>query len=126
MPKSEVEDKRLGDYVIMPVNSDTPFKSWRRSQDPSTLVEVRYPLERHGNAGKVSNAVKTSLRDEFVDQNTQSNGRSADSSGPTSYFIPNFTTIQTPKPTVSMVGKFNRVQREQGKRKFPMVLLTIG
>ena len=73
MPKSEVEDKRQGDYVIMPVNSDMPFKSWWRSQDPSTLVEVRYPHECHDNAGRVSNAAKSSLREEFlefVDQNT--------------------------------------------------------
>ena len=129
MPKSEVEEKRLGDCVVMPIGLETSFKTWWRSQDASTIVQVRYPHDRHGNAGKVSNAAKSSLREEFldfVDHNTQPNGRSADSSGPTSYFIPKFTTIQTPKPNVShycerlgrsVVGEFNRVQREQGKQE---------
>lgn len=56
--------------------------------------------------------------------NSQPNGRSSDSYGPTSYFLPKFTTIQAPKPSVShyeerlarsVVGEFNRVQRERGK-----------
>ena len=129
MEKSKVEEKRLGDCVIMPAGLETSFKSWWRSQDASTIVQVRYPHERHGNAGKTSNSAKSSLREdflEFVDLNTQPNGRSADSSGPTSYFIPKFSTIQTPKPTVShyeerlsrsVVGEFNRVQRERGKQE---------
>jgi len=58
--------------------------------------------------------------------NSQPNGRSADSSGPTSYFLPKFSTIQIPKTTVtnheerlsrSVVGEFNRVQRELGKQE---------
>ena len=74
----------------------------------------------------MSNYAKDDTREqflEFVDLNTQPNGRSADSAGPTMYFIPKFSTIQTPKRTVShydervsrsVVGKFNRVQREMG------------
>ena len=59
-----------------------------------------------------------------MDMNTQPNGRSADSSGPTHYFLPKFTTIQAPKPGVShyaerlvrsVVGEFNRVQQETGE-----------
>ena len=34
----------------------------------------------------------------FVDQNSKQNGRSADSMGPTHYFVPKSTTIQAPKP----------------------------
>ena len=61
---------------------------------------------------------------DFVDNNTQPNGRSADSSGPTHYFLPKRTTIQTPKVGVthyeerlsrSVVGEFNRVQQESGQ-----------
>ena len=53
--------------------------------------------------------------------NSQPNDRAADSTGPTSYFLPKFATIQTPKPNVSnyqervgrsVVGKFNRAQLE--------------
>ena len=87
--------------------------------DPTTVVPVRFPHERHGNAGNPS---KTALREEFlkfVNKYTQPNGRSADCSGLTVYFSPKFTTIQTPKPGValyeerlarSVVGEFNRVQ----------------
>lgn len=76
MPKSEVEEKRLGDYVLMPTSLEMSFKRWW-SQDPSTLVEIRYPHERHGNAERESNAAKSSLWEEFlefVDRNSQPNG----------------------------------------------------
>ena len=124
--KLEVEEGRLGDYVIMPADIETSFKIWWRGLDPSTVVDVRYPHERHGNAGRTSNSAKTSVQQdflEFVDLNSQPNGRSADSTGPTRYFLPKFTTIQTPKPNVchyeervqrSVVGEFNRAQRERG------------
>ena len=58
---------------------------------------------------------------QFVDINSQPNGRSADSTGPTVYFLPKFTTIQVPKAGVShyeerlrrsVVGEFNRIQQE--------------
>ena len=61
---------------------------------------------------------------EFVDMNSQPNSRSADSSGPTVYFSPKFTTIQMPKKGTShyqervkrsVVGEFNRTQRESGR-----------
>ena len=58
------------------------------------MIQVRVRCERHGNAGKVSNLAKTTVHQdfiEFVDINTQPNGRSADSSGPTSYFLPKFS-----------------------------------
>ena len=91
------------------------------------MVEVRFPHERHGNAGKISNSAKVSVCQdflEFVDNNSRPNGRAADSSGPTAYFTPKFTSIQAPKPSVphyterlarSVVGEFNRVQRERGR-----------
>ena len=60
----------------------------------------------------------------FVDTNSQPNGRSEDSSGPTSYFLPKFTTIQAPKQGIShyqerlkrsVVGEFNHAQVEAGR-----------
>ena len=48
------EEKRLGNYVIMPANLQTSFKNWWRSQSPSAMV--RFPHERRGNAGRVSNS----------------------------------------------------------------------
>ena len=129
MKKVEIEQKRLTDYVIMPETVEISFIKWWRSLESSFIVGVRIPHERHGNAGKVSNSAKTTLREaflQFVDANSQPNGRSADSSGPTSYFLPKFSTIQMPKITVAhynermsrlVVGEFNRVQREQGKQE---------
>ncbi len=56
----------------------------------------------------------------FVDNNTQPNGRSADSASATHYLLPKIHTIQTPKKGVcnyeargtaqSLVGEFNCVQ----------------
>ena len=106
----------------MPQHLDMSFNKWWRSEDASAVIQVRVPHKRHGNAGKVSNSAKTTVRQdfiEFVDMNTQPNGRSADSSGPTVYFLPKFTTIQAPKPSIShyeerlarsVIGEFNRVQ----------------
>ena len=91
--------------------------------DPSVELEVRYPHNRHSNAGRSSNSAKTSIMQDFLDMNSQPNGRSADSTGPTHYCLPKFTTIQMPKSGVphyehvqrSLVGEFNRAQRERGR-----------
>ena len=59
--------------------------------DPAKVLQVRFPHERHGNGGKTSNHAKTTVKNDFlqfVDNNTQPDGRSADSSGPTFYFTP--------------------------------------
>ena len=102
-------------------------RKWRSI--PSTMkVVVRYPHEQHKNAGRPSTSAKRkSVMDDFllfVDNNSQPNGRSADSHGPTLYFCSKFTTIEMPKKDVrnykarlqrSVVAEFNRVQRELGK-----------
>ena len=87
----------------MSANLDCSFKSWWRSVEPTDEVEVRTPHGRHSNAGKVSHSAKTATHEkflEFVDMNSQQNSRSADSSGPTFYFSPKFTSIQMPKKNV--------------------------
>lgn len=87
----------------MSANLDCSFKSWWRSVEPTDEVEVRTPHGRHSNAGKVSHSAKTATHEkflEFVDMNSQPNSRSADSSGPTFYFSPKFTSIQMPKKNV--------------------------
>ena len=90
------------------------------------VFSVRYLYTRHGNAGKRSNSAKATVLNDFlavVDANSQPNGRSGDSSGPTHYFISKFATVQAPKPDCScyqerlkrsVVGEFNRTQREAG------------
>lgn len=124
MTKSEVEEQRLGQFVIMPAELELSFKKWWSTVEPSDTLDVRYPHQKHGNALKKSHSAKTDKFLEFVDINTQPNGRSADSSGPTHYFLPKFTTIQAPKPGVShyaerlarsVVGEFNRAQQDSGE-----------
>lgn len=86
MKKSEIEDQRLGKFVIKPAELELCFKKWWRTVDPSDIVDVRYPHKKHGNT---SHSAKTKTMEkflEFVDNNTQPNGRSADSTGPTHYF----------------------------------------
>ena len=118
LSKLKVEEQRLGQYVIMPSEVESSFKVWWRSVDPSATVNVRYPHNKHGKALKPSNSAKTTVMEDFlrfVDMNTQPNGQAADSSGPTHYFLPMFTTVQAPKSGVtnyeeqlrrSVVGEF--------------------
>lgn len=126
MTKSDIEEQRLGKFVIMPAELELSFSRWWKTVEPSATIDVRYPHKKHGNALKTSHSAKPKTMEkflEFVDNNTQPNGRSADSTGPTHYFLPKFTTIQAPKSSVShyderlarsVVGEFNRVQIESG------------
>ena len=101
MKKNDVEQQRLGQYVVMPKDLDLPFIKWWRSLDHSCTVQVRYPYEQHGNSGKELHSSKQNIRKdylEFVEANIQPNGRSADSSGPTHYFM---STMQSPKKYVA-------------------------
>lgn len=94
MAKDEVEQKRLGDYVVMPQGIDTAFSKWWRTASVDTVVMVRYPHERHGNAGQPSHSAKSTIMQDFllfVDVNSQLNGRFTHSSGPTFYFLPKFS-----------------------------------
>ena len=122
----EVEKESLAEYVVMPRGYEKSFIVWWRSLESSAKLVVHYPHERHGHAGKTSNSAKPSVLADFFNfvDNSQPNGRSAESHGPTRYFISKFTTLQTPKPTVhnyaerlkrSVVGESNRVQREMNK-----------
>ena len=56
MTKREVEEKRLGEYVV-PEEVCEGFLTWW-SIDSLTMVNVRVPHERHGLAGKSSNSAK--------------------------------------------------------------------
>ena len=90
-------------------------------------IYVRYPHRHHGLAGKLSNSLKPSAKADFlqfVDANSQPNGRSADSASATHYLLPKFRTIQIPKSGAcnyekrvqqSPVGEFNRVQFENNQ-----------
>ena len=64
--------------------------AWWRSVTANTVVRVRFPHKRHGDAGKISYSAKTSYL-QFVGVSSGPNGRLASSSGPTSSFIPKFS-----------------------------------
>ena len=56
------------------------FAPWRKSVAMDDIVEVQYPHDRNGLAGKVSNHSKSDVMSEFldfVDANSQPNGRQA-------------------------------------------------
>ena len=124
LKKSDIEQQTLSQYIIMSKDLELSFKTWWKPLSDTSVVQVRYPYEYHGNALRESNSSKRTVRDEFlsfIDANNQPNGRSADSSGPTPDFVSGFTTIPTPKKNVAndderLRWSVNfRVQSENGK-----------
>ena len=88
------------------------------------IVEVQYLHNHHGLAGKVSNHSKSDVMSEcfdFVDANSQPNGRRAGSYS-AQFFLPKFTLVATPrvgeknfdkKSKSSVVAEFNTECRER-------------
>ena len=103
------------------------FEMWWKSLDEDEDVEVKFPYERHGLAGRPSNHSKLDVMADFlelVDLNSQPNGRHAGSYSAQFFFIPKFSRIAPPSPgektfdqkaKASMVSEFNRAQVEQGR-----------
>lgn len=92
--------KKLTSFVVMPLEINICFNLWWKDLPIDHEVAVRYPFERHGLAGKVSNNAKTDTKDkflEFVDTNSQPNSCRLDSCNRTHYFLPKFTTISARK-----------------------------
>lgn len=92
----------------MPVGAEISFSKRWRTIAPSTSVQVRTPHARHGNAGKPSHAAKPTVLEhflEFVDCNSQPNGRAADSSGPTLLLQPAVHDDPDPKRRESRIMK---------------------
>ena len=94
MTKREVEEKRLVDCVLQEDDQLLTFALWWKSKDEDDIVEVQYPHHRHGLAGKPSNHSKQEVMSqflEFVDTNSQPNGRQASSYSTQFFFLPKFT-----------------------------------
>ena len=86
-------------FVVMPEGIDVNFKTWWSSVPVYNEVDVRYPHDKHGLQGRISNNTKTEEKKsflQFVDTNSQPNGR-LDSRNPTHYFLPKFLAITAPK-----------------------------
>ena len=94
-------------YYVLPCRDP----NWWKDLDDEAELEVKYPYEKHGLAGKTSNRAKLGVLShflQFVDANSQPNGRPEDSYSPQFYFISKFTRIVTPKkndPHYSEVAK---------------------
>ena len=126
MNKAKAEEDHLTAYVVMPQELEQDFRSWWMNLEGVDEVEVRVPHDQHGLAGRVSNSAKPDVRERFinfVDSNSQPNGRSDDSYGPTQYLIPKFVTIQAPKTGIqnyeercqtSLTCVFNQLQQQSG------------
>lgn len=99
---------------------------WKEMEDDDEL-DVKYPHEKHGLAGKPSNHAKTAVLNhflQFVDANCQPNGRPSDSYSPQFYFLSKFTRIVPPKKNDaqyddvakrSVISEFNNAQQLEGK-----------
>ncbi len=97
--KKEVERRKLTDHVLHPDNTVT-FGAWWKTLGDYDGVEVQYPYERHGLAGGTSNHAKLDVQREFlefVDLNSQPNGRQASSYSAQFFFLPKFTRIAAPR-----------------------------
>ena len=98
---------------------------WKELEDDDEL-DVKYPHENHGLAGKPSNRAKTAVLSrflQFVDANCQPNGRPSDSYSPQFYFLSKFTRIVPPKKNDahydevakrSVISVFNDAQQQEG------------
>ena len=129
MTKAQVVGQKLEEFVLHPGLETTQEEvaSWWKTMSDSDEVQVKYPHERHGLAGKPSNKSKLAVRSAFllfVDNNSHPNGRQAGSYSPQFYFTPKFTRIDPPKPgekdfemktNASVVGVFNCSQEEAGE-----------
>lgn len=81
----------------MPQDVDLSFIQWCIKLDNTAEVSVHLPHERHGLAGNTFNNDKLFVKEQFlnfVDLNSQPNGRSADSSSTTNYFLPELFKLQ--------------------------------
>ena len=92
--------KKLQSYVLCPGPEITRFRKWWHSLAEDNTVEVKFPHERHGLARRQSNhAMPDVIADflEFVDVNSQPNGRQTGSHHAQYYFLSKFTRINPPR-----------------------------
>ena len=66
MTKAEVEDEQLGKCVIMPQSCELSFMAWWKQFATTAIVNVQYPLHRHGNSGKPSHSAKKDANPIFL------------------------------------------------------------
>ena len=93
----EVEERSWS--IVLREDEVLTFAAWWKTVDKDEVVEVQYPHERHGLAGRRSNHSKQDVMAEFldfVDNNSQPNGRQEGSYSAHFFFLPQFTRIVGP------------------------------
>ena len=74
----DVEKEKLTAFVLIPEGVKECFKMWWGKIETDHEVDVRYPHDKHRLQGHKSNNAKVKVREsflEFVDANSQPNGR---------------------------------------------------
>ena len=92
MTKEEVEQDRLRSFVLYNTErqSGAGFSKWWKLHNDNDVVQVKIPYERHGQAKLTSNHAKQAMMADFVqfvDLNSQPNGRQADSYSAQFFFL---------------------------------------
>ena len=59
MTKQYITEQHLGEFVIIPSESELSFKKCWRTVEPTESVDIRYLHNKHGNALKTSHSAKT-------------------------------------------------------------------
>ena len=96
----ELVEQKLEEHVLHDDDELQTFGAWWKTVEDDKVVEAQYPHERHGLAGKASNHSKQQVMAqflEFVDSNSQPNGRQVGSYSAQFFFLPKFTRIAAPK-----------------------------
>ena len=91
---------KLESYILCPGPEMTVFKEWWCSLDDDSTTSVKYPYERHGLAGLPSSHAKNEMMSDFldfVDANSQPNGRHAASCSAQFIFLPKLTRLDSPR-----------------------------
>jgi hypothetical protein len=83
--------------IVLPMDCSLTEAAWLDKQPAGSDIVCRSHPERHGNACRKSNNAKSSAIVQkfldFVDSNSESNGRKEGSHGPTYFFSPKFTML---------------------------------
>lgn len=90
---------KLVDCVLCEDDKVLTFAAWWKTVDEDDVVEVQYPHNHHGLAGKPSNHAKQDVTAEFlylVDNNSQPSGRQESNYSSNVFFLPQFIRIVAP------------------------------
>ena len=92
--KQDVVEKRLENFIL---HDMLTMVAWWKTVEDDEVVELQYPHEQHGLAGRRSNHAKKEVMTNFLEFVDQPNGRQAGSYSAQYFFVPKFTRIAAPR-----------------------------